>query len=174
MPRERETINQLVSGETMPAFRKVEPQTAGPSALGILIPPGAKTLVILRPRGLEWDLLPARWSGDAGSAPAFCQFGRDEAALLARRIPLALEEAVQAGRNPFESFGKSRHRDFQIWVRVGDFVWIPCRRQPDNSYVPLIFATKEDAENAARLLMPFLHPAVDAGQEYYFNTQRFV
>ena len=158
----------------MPSFRKVEPQIAGPSALGILVPPGMKTVVILRPRGLDWDLLPARWSGDADSAPVFCQFGRDEAAQVARRIPGVLEEAVLAGRNPFESFGKSLHRDFQIWVRVADFVWIPCRRQLDNSYSPLIFATKEEAENAARLLTPFLHPAADAGQEYYFNTQRFV
>jgi hypothetical protein len=58
----------------MPAFCRVDAQRAGPAALGILVPPGDKTLVVLRPRGLEWDLLPALWMGDAIAAPVFCQF----------------------------------------------------------------------------------------------------
>ena len=47
----------------MPAFRRVEPHQAGARALGILVPPGPKTVVILRPRGLDWDLLPRAGRG---------------------------------------------------------------------------------------------------------------
>ena len=69
----------------MPAFRRVEGSQAGPSALGILVPPGARTLVILRPRALEWDLLPLQ-DRDEG----FCEFDRETAAGIARGIQQAL------------------------------------------------------------------------------------
>jgi hypothetical protein len=157
----------------MPAFRRVDAQRAGAMSLGILVPPGGKTLVIMRPRGLEWDLLPARWGGDAAQPPVFCQFDRDEAALVARRLPQCLEEAVLVGKNPVETFGKSGGQEFQVWVRTGDYVWIVCRRLPGASYVPLLFASHEEARNAARRINPFFHPAADADQEYYFNTQNF-
>src|SRR5437016_1359250 len=101
----------------MPAFRRVDPQRAGPTALGILVPLGSKTLVILRPRGLEWDLLPARWGGDARAAPVFCQFSREEAALVARRFQQCLEETVLAGKDPVETFGDPVGQEFQVWVR---------------------------------------------------------
>ena len=63
----------------MSAFRRVEAQHAGGNALGILVPPGARTVVILRARSLGWDLLPAAWNGNPASAPVFSVFGRDEA-----------------------------------------------------------------------------------------------
>jgi hypothetical protein len=157
----------------MPAFRRVEAQRAGATALGILVPPGAKTLVILRPRGLEWDLLPARWAGDAGTPPVFCRFDRDEAALVARRLHQALEETVLRGKDPVETFGDPVGQKFQVWVRTTEYVWILCRRRPGQAYEPLIFAGRQEAENAGRRLGPFLHPAPDANQEYYFNTQNF-
>ncbi len=157
----------------MPPFRKVDPQFAGPSALGILVPPGNTTLVILRPRGLDWDLLPARWTGEVATPPVFCEFGRDEAAQVARQISSALADAALAGKNPLETFGKAEVQEYQIWVRAGEFFWIPCRSRPGQPYVPVIFTAKDEAENAARRLAPFLHPAADAGQEYYFNTQKF-
>jgi len=158
----------------MPAFRRVDAQRAGASALGILVPPGRKTVVILRPRGLEWDLLPARWAGDAEAAPEFCQFGRDEGALVARRFQQFLEEAVPAGKNPVETFGNRMGQEFQIWVRTREYVWILCRRLPGQPYEPLVFASHEEAENIGRRLESFFHPAQDANQEYYFNTQNFI
>jgi hypothetical protein len=163
----------LNKGETMPAFRRVDAQRAGAAALGILVPLGANTLVILRPRGLEWDLLPARWGGDGGASPVFCQFGREEAAMVARRFQQSLEEAVLAGKDPVETFGDPARQEFQVWVRAGDFVWILCRRMPGQPYQPLTFASNEEAENAGRRIEPFFHPAPDANQEYYFNTQNF-
>src|SRR4051794_25531570 len=97
-------------------FTRVEPRLAGPNALGILVPPGTKTLVIVRPRALERDLLPARWDGDAAHPPEFCRFSRDEAANVARRFAKAIESAVQEGINPLESFGDAKRQRLQIWL----------------------------------------------------------
>ncbi|MCI0685609.1 MAG: hypothetical protein L0Y71_26220 [Gemmataceae bacterium] len=158
----------------MPAFRRVEPQHAGPQALGILVPPGARTVVVLRPRSLDWDLLPATWSGDPARAPAFRDFGRDEAAQLARRLQQALEDAAARGVNPVETLGDAQERAFQVWVRAADFFWIPCRKTPAQHYQPLLFADRAAAQQAGEVLARIVWPAADAGQEYYFNTQQFV
>jgi hypothetical protein len=157
----------------MPAFRRVDARQAGPAALGILVPPGVKTLVILRPHGLEWDLLPARWAGDAGSAPAFCHFGRDEAVLIARQLQQCLEESVAAGVNPVETFGSAARQQLQVWVRTSTYVWILCRRVPGQLYEPLVFTSHEEVGAAGARIIPYVHPAPDADQEYYFNTQSF-
>lgn len=154
----------------MSAFRRVEARQAGERALGILVPLGQRTVVILRPRGLDWDLLPARWNGDAAKAPEFCHFSRDEAALVARRVQQALEAAVQAGVSPVQSFG-DRSRQ-QIWVRAGEFVWIVCRRTPGQAYQPMVFGTQDEAEQAGQLLECYFWPR-QADQEVYFNTQLF-
>jgi hypothetical protein len=157
----------------MPAYRRVDAQRAGTAALGILVPHGARTVVILRPRGLEWDLLPAHWTGAACAAPVFCQFEREEAALIARRVAQALEETARAARDPVETFGNPLGQEFQVWVRAGEYVWIVCRRVPGQAYAPVVFASSEEAENAGRCLAPFFHPGPEAAQEYYFNTQNF-
>src|SRR5262245_37921965 len=146
----------------MAAFRRVDARQAGPTALGILVPPGLSTLVIARPRGLEWDLLPARWQGDPAQPPVFCQFGRDEAAGVARRFHDALAAAAQARISPVETIGAPAGQEFQVWVRAGEFVWIVCRRAPGQAYVPMLFASRTDAESAGRRLEPFFHPAPDA------------
>jgi hypothetical protein len=157
----------------MPAFRRTDAQRAGATAVGILIPPGATTFVILRPRGLEWDLLPAHWNGDAEARPVFSRFGREEAALVARRLQQSLEDAVAAGSNPVETFGRPASKEYQVWLRTEEYVWIVCRRRPGQAYEPLVFASQVEAENAGRHLGRFFHPAADANQEYYFNTQHF-
>ena len=157
----------------MPAFRRVDAQHAGPKALGILVPPGVNTLVILRPRGLEWDLLPARWAGEPSIPPVFCQFGREEAALVARRFQQALEQAVLAGKSPVETFGNPLSQHFQVWVHTSEYVWVLCRRLPGQPYEPVVFAGRDEAESAGRRIAPFFSPAPDANQEYYFNTQNF-
>jgi len=155
----------------MPFFCRVDARSAGPTALGILIPPGASTFVILRPRGLEWDLLPARWTGEVGCAPAFCQFTREEAARVAQRIPRALEEAALAGESPVQTFGNGA--PFQVWVRNRDLVWVLCKRQSGRPYEPAFFTTLEEANRIGQRLEPYLHPVADASQQYYFNTQSF-
>lgn len=157
----------------MAAFRRVEAQDAGPQALGILVPPGVRTQVIVRPRAVGYDLLPARWAGDPAIPPVFCLFDRDEAAQLARRLLQALEEAVLRGVNPVETIGDPGGRSFQVWVRIAELFWIPCRRTAEQQYQPLLFATYAEARTAGEELARIVWPAADAEQEYYFNTQKF-
>ncbi len=154
-------------------FYRVEPQHAGAAALGILVPHGARTLVIVRPRALEWDLLPARWDNDSGHAAQFCVFGRDEAAGAARRLVHALESAVALGVNPVQTCGDAAGACLQIWVRTDEFVWIACRRAPGQAYQPANFASLDDARRGAEAIAAVVWPPVEVRQEYYFNTQNF-
>ncbi len=148
-------------------FQRVDLQHAGPNAVGVLIPQGAKTPVIVRLRALQWDLLPARWDGVASHAPQFCVFTRDEAAGVARRLAHALETGV----SPLESFGNTEKNCVQLWLRADDFVWIVCQRVQGEAYRPITFTSLEEASSAADILEPILRPAADAVQHYYFNTQ---
>ena len=157
----------------MSAFRRVDAGKAGANALGILVPPGEQTMVIVRPRALEWDLLPARWNGDSNSAPTFCRFNRDEAASVARRLPSILENAAIGGGIPIETFGDISGRRYQAWVRTSEYYWILCSRAPGQAYQPAVFASPADAEQAAQQLASILWPAPGTEQEIYFNTQLF-
>jgi hypothetical protein len=154
-------------------FTRVDLKNAGSNSLGILVPHGTRTLVIVRPRALAWDLLPALWDGDAGHPPRFCLFSRDEAAATARRFFQTLEAAVSAGVNPVQTFGNVEAERLQIWLRTDEWVWIACRRSPGQAYQPMIFATREEAEREAEKIARVVWPHSDTRQEYYFNTQQF-
>ena len=154
-------------------FTRVDPKAAGPHALGILIPPGQKTLVVLRLRALQWDLLPAKWDGAIDRPPQFCLFTRDESAALARRMVAFLEAAVDSGACPVETFGTSDETSVQIWLRACDLVWITCVRQPGDGYRPMMFTSRQEATAEAERIADIVWPAPDAVQEYYFNTQAF-
>jgi hypothetical protein len=154
-------------------FQRVEARQAGASAIGILVPQGTRTLVIVRPRALSFDLLPARWTGDE-QPPQFCTFSRDEAALVARRLIAALEAAVAAHANPVQTFGDPSRACFQIWLRTDEYVWIACRRAPGQAYAPVVFADQAEATREAERLSAFVWPALEAAQEYYVNTQVFL
>lgn len=158
----------------MPAFLRVEPQRAGPRALGILVPPGTRTLVILRPRSLFWDLLPAAWDGDPARPPRFCTFGRDDAAHMARQVLQGLADAAARGVNPVETVGDAQGREYQVWVRAAALCWIVCKRAAGQGYEPLLLTNQEEARRVGEALMPIFWPAADAQQEYYFNTQKFL
>lgn len=154
-------------------FRRVEARLASPAALGILVPPGSRTVVILRPRSLTWDLLPASWNGDARTSPVFATFGRDEAAAVARQLLDHLDAGVRNGVNPVETLGDAGGHRFQVWLRVGGLVWIVCRRSTRQAYQPLVFGSYDEARAAAELLTPLVWPRGDCEQECYFNTQQF-
>ncbi len=157
----------------MPPFLRVEDHRAGPTALGILVPPGARTLVIVRPRGLEWDLLPLRPGGD-GEPAAFCDFGRDEAAGVARRVQRALEQGVAGGVNPLQAVPHPGGDGYRVVARAGEWTWAVCRRVPGQPYQLTVFTTLEGASEVVACLARVLWPPADAGQEYYFNTQHFI
>jgi hypothetical protein len=157
----------------MPAFRRVQDRHAGPSALGILVPQGHPTQVILRPRALEWDLLPLRSGGEGQARAAFCQFGRDEAAAVARHVQQALEAQAGCGVSPVEAVANPHGEGYLVCARIGEYTWIVCQRVPGRPYEVMLFATAEGASDAAVRVARFLVPGREAGQEYYFNTQNF-
>ena len=152
-------------------LRRVDIRQAAADALGILVPPGARTLVVLRPRTLGYDLLPVRWNGDPASPPTFCTFGRDEAAHVARQLGQLLEDCDAAHRHAVETLG--RDGAFQIWLRGDDVSWLVCARAPGAEYRPVLFADAEAAVREAQRLTETLHPGPTRVQQYYFNTQKF-
>jgi hypothetical protein len=157
----------------MTAFQRVDARRAGPTALGILVPPGLRTVVILRPRAVNWDLLPLQPGREQAQPAVYCTFGRDEAALLARRIQLALERGAGCPPNPVEVVATAPGAGFGVCARVENYLWVVCPRVSGQPYQLCLFASVEEAERAAARLTPFLWPAADARQEYYFNTQGF-
>lgn len=154
----------------MPPFRRVDHAKAGAAAVGILVPPGRRTAVIIRPRALTWDLVPARVEN---GVRAFCQFDRDEAAGVARTLQQELAHLANAEGDPFVMLSSPASPGFQIGVKSAAYYWIVCARTPGKAYEALQFATQTEAEEAAARLRQFLCPKRDANQEYYFNTQHF-
>jgi hypothetical protein len=155
----------------MGAFRRVEASRAGPKALGILIPPGQTTFVILRPRALEWDLLPIRF--DRGIESGFCIFARDEAAAVARQVPRALEGGASDQESSVQIVANPGGNGYLVWVPLLDVMWMLCLRVPGRPYEPVVFSGRAAAQNAIDRLVPYLWPSASACQEYYFNTQNF-
>jgi hypothetical protein len=157
----------------MPPFRRVEGEEAGPEALGILIPPGHRTLVILRPRALAWDLLLLSPLGDQLSAAGFWEIRRAEAGVMARKVERALEEWAGGGKGGSELVPLAGEEGFRVRVVIGSFRWMVCRRVPGRPYQPWTFAAAADAHAAAAELADVLCPDEEDGQELYCNTLHF-
>jgi hypothetical protein len=157
----------------MSAFQRVDARAAGPQALGILVPPGPRTFVILRPRALEWDLLPLQPGLEQAQPPVFCALARAEAASVARRVQQALEHDADSLSTPIEVVATTPDAGYKICARVETYRWIVCLRVSGQPYRPCLFASMEEAATAAAQLVPFLWPAPERQQEYYFNTQAF-
>jgi hypothetical protein len=75
----------------MTALRRVFGDKAGPNALGILVPPEARTTLVIGPRALPWDLLPIAPGQDVIS---FRNFSAAEAEAAAAALARTLEEQV--------------------------------------------------------------------------------
>src|SRR5262245_14490160 len=104
----------------MCAFRRVEDAQAGPRAVGILVPPGNRTVVIIRPRSLSWDLLLLHGQ-DAGKHPTpFEELDQADAARMARDLFQALkdwsEERTAGCIEPVASLDGSTH---QVQAEIG-------------------------------------------------------
>jgi hypothetical protein len=157
----------------MPAFRRVDARLAGPQALGILVPPGRQTVVILRPRALSLDLLPLRPGLEQVQPAVFCALGRDEAAGLARRAQDALVKGAGRAPNPVEVVGSGPRQRYGVAVHIEGLLWIACQRTGGQAYEPAFWPSMDEATALAALLTPVVWPATEAGQEFYFNTQAF-
>jgi hypothetical protein len=152
----------------MAAFRLVSAEQAGPDALGILTPPGRRTVLILRPRALPWDLVLVQRSRQ-GPTTTFREFSREESEAATETLLQSLETC--GGRVSVAPVPDSD--GYHVRAEIATIPLIACSREPGQPYCPLVLAHREEAENAAAALRDVLCPAEDAGQELYFNRRHF-
>lgn len=149
------------------SLRHVSGEQAGPAAVGILLPPGARTVLIVRPRALSWDLLLVQ--GLAGTT--FRELAAEEAAAVAHEFYRALEAWNCDGPGQVAAVAADGG-GYLVWADVGDFALVVCERLPGQPYRPAVF-TAEEARQAAALVGAVLRPTPPAQQEVYFNTRYF-
>ena len=130
----------------MPAFCRVNGDQAGPAALGILMPPGRRTLLIVRPRALAWDLLVVRSSPKTGPTTTFRDFGREEAEAASEGLLLALEAWAAGGPGRIEAQATGAGDGWQVRAAVGVFPLLACPREPGRPYTPLVCAGRAEAD----------------------------
>jgi hypothetical protein len=151
----------------MGAFRRVEDSQAGPTALGILIPPSRRTFLILRPRSLPFDLLFLQRPDDT----AFRELAHDEAAAAAHNLFRALREWAEGGQGGIDFIAHDEAEGSYLRVQIGPFYLIACERMAGKPYRPLLFA---DAPSVVPELTAILCPRAGVEQELYFNTRHFM
>jgi hypothetical protein len=148
-------------------FRTVPGEQAGPEAVGILVPPGRRTLVVVRPRSLDFDLLLVR-RGDAGEVlDGFHEASRSEASFLAENLCRALTSST--GRVEMVAADGG----FRVCCEISAFPLIICGRKPGEPYRPMLFPDETAARQAADAVRAVLCPAADAERQLYLNTQHF-
>ena len=149
-------------------LRRVEAHRAGPSALGILAPPGGRTILILRPRSLSWDLLLLR----PDSTHAFLELPRADAERLGQEMYRTLRQWSEDASGYIEEVA-CPDGGFWVRVRIGPFALLLCDRRPGLPYRPLAFPDVETALSAAAQLRYILRPPANVEQEVYLNTIHF-
>jgi len=152
------------------ALRRVSDDRAGPNALGILLPPGTRSVLIVRPRALRWDLLLVQ--GVAGTS--FRSLSRAEAPLVAQAFFRALEEWNSGGPGHVGVVASTDTTGHLVWADVGDFALVACERVPGQPYRPTLFAAEDEARAAVALIAGALCPPGHTEQEVYINTRHFV
>ena len=157
----------------MASFRRVEGNRAGPTALGILMPTGLRTLVILRPRALNWDLVPIRPDNNDGPRAVFWEVSRQEGARLAEELFAGLQEWAGGGLGRVEPVPAPGGVGYHVRVGVGRFVLVACDRVPGRPYQPMVLDNVSKALVACEQIAAILCPRQNVSQELYFNTDQF-
>src|SRR5262249_27224695 len=115
----------------MASARRVFGQQAGPTAIGILVPPGPRTAVVVRPRSLPWDLLLI----DADKAVIrFREFGRAEAEAAAEALGQALDVWSTHGGGRIEAVPAPGSPGYCVCVEMVQYRLVACPRFPGRSY----------------------------------------
>ena len=150
----------------MGVLRRVTDRRAGPAALGILVPPGPRTVLVLRPRSLAFDLLLV------GPDGAFREMPHPEADAAAGELGRALDELAACGPGATEAV-PAPGGGWWLRLRVGAFALLACPREPGRPYRAAVFADPDAAGAAAGQLAAVLCPPAGAAGELYFNTRHF-
>jgi hypothetical protein len=155
------------------SLRRVEARQAGPAALGVLLPPGPRTVLILRPRPVPWDLLLVRGGAGGEVGTPFLHLEPDEAQAVAEGVLRALERWSVGGPGKVEAAFAADGAGYWVQAEVGAFPLVACERRPGQPYRPAAFATPDEAERAAVAITAALCPLGGAGLEVYLNTTHF-
>jgi hypothetical protein len=153
----------------MSLLRQVDGETAGPAALGVLLPPGRRTFLILRPRGLVWDLLLLR----SADSTMFRDLTRGEAERAVRTLWAALETWHAGGTGGVEAVACAGLSGFLVRVVLGPLSFLACPREPRRPYRAHVFADAATADVAAHRLASALRPPTGADLEVYVNACHF-
>lgn len=153
----------------MSPLKQTLAQQAGPDALGILIPPGPRTVLILRPRSLEWDLVLLKSCANT----EFREMGQPEATAIAEELFHALERWCAGGAGEVESVPVSEEDGALVWMDVDDYSLVLCARNPGKPYEPLLFKTAQEADQVAAKIKGICCPEDGRTQEIYFNSRHF-
>jgi hypothetical protein len=137
------------------------------------MPRGPRTLVILRPRSLAWDMVPVRPDGEPDQGTLFWEVNREEGASLISELHRSLEEWASGGLGRVEPAPAPGGVGYHVRVGVGRFVLLTCGRFPGVPYKPEIFDNVSQALAAAERIASVLCPAADTAQEIYFNIDNF-
>ncbi|MFI5338189.1 MAG: hypothetical protein ACHQ5A_15480 [Opitutales bacterium] len=154
-------------------LRRVEPRQAGPTALGILLPPGTPTVLILRPRAVPWDLLLVRGGAGDETGTPFLHLDPNEGQAIAEGVLRALERWAAGGPGNVEAAYAADGVGFWVQAQVGSFALLACERRPGEAYRPAAFTTQTEAETAAQRLADALSPGDGAELQVYLNTRHF-
>jgi hypothetical protein len=152
----------------MPPFRVVNGAKAGAEALGIIVPPGSRTLVVLRPRGLPVDLVMTRQSEDG--TDRFMEASRQTAGIAAQELAVALQKWAQGGPGGIEVV--EMETGWGIQIELGSFRLIACPRISGKPYSPWS-ETLFNVERLVEKLRMLVCPPPDANQELYTNMSQF-
>lgn len=153
----------------MSPLQRTAAHLAGPRALGILIPPGSQTVLILRPRSLPWDLVLLKSCGST----TFRTLNQSEGHQVAEALYEALVKWSDGSNGHIGAIPLSEGEGLQIWMDVEDFSLIVCARNPGQPYQPLILTDSQQAEEAIGQLQAVLCPGANQKQEIYLNTRHF-
>jgi hypothetical protein len=156
----------------MCALRRVTDSVAGPRAVGILVPPGPRTVLILRPRALNWDLLLLAHGEQKGPFSPFQEFSQADARLAAKELLQAMLDWSRghvSGR--VEAVSALNGSTHQVQAEIGRFNMIACKRLPGQPYKPIEFTAMEDAQALAEILTAKLQVSRSIDQEVYLNTR---
>ena len=158
-------------------LRRVEDREAGPAALGVLLPPGRQTFLILRPRP------PLRSASAAHpGVPAFCQLEAIAAPGMAQKVYRALEQRRGRGAyflSPSAAGGRQRGccrmprtQGSGCRSRSGLMPWWYAAGRPGSRISRSSLRIQRRHRPWSRLA-GILCPPADFEQEVYFNDRHF-
>jgi hypothetical protein len=145
-------------------IRRVDGERAGASALGILVPPSRRTVLIVRPRTLAWDLVLTQPGG------GFREMNREEAEHVAFQVAAGLENSQNVTVEPVYSLDEGGS---WLRVRIGPYSLTLCARVPGQPYKSLLFSDTRAMRAAVEAVTPLLCPPQGVEQELYVNTHHF-